>query len=138
MGTAVVIAFIFGWKLALVVLCFLPIVMLSGIIQGRMQSGNSTKNEHALEEGAKVSLNCPTRWHHCSSCHQAMLTGCIVFCSIHDFLWQKSIKNLYDFIILRKCTTLLRKTSLLEYFTVKFHCLYLSHVFCPLDSHRSH
>ena len=55
MGTALVIAFIFGWKLAFVVLLFLPILMLSGLIQGRMTHGRSKQNVQALEEGAQVA-----------------------------------------------------------------------------------
>ncbi|ELU18040.1 hypothetical protein CAPTEDRAFT_197681 [Capitella teleta] len=55
MGTGLVIAFVFGWKLALVVVCFLPIIMASGMIQGRMSEGNSKRNVQSLEDGAKLA-----------------------------------------------------------------------------------
>ena len=53
--TALVIAFIFGWKLALVVLGFMPFLVVTGLLQGRMIKGLSESNIHALEEGGRVT-----------------------------------------------------------------------------------
>ena len=56
MGVAVVIAFVYGWKLALVVCAFLPLLVVSGVVQGKLLSGFSKQNRGRLEEGAKVKV----------------------------------------------------------------------------------
>jgi hypothetical protein len=53
---AVVLAFIFGWKLALVVLGFVPFLLLMGIFQRRMVVGLSVANRDVIENGGKVRL----------------------------------------------------------------------------------
>jgi ABC-type multidrug transport system fused ATPase/permease subunit len=51
--TALAIAFSSGWKLTLVVLCFVPLLMLNGILYGRTQGKDSF-----TEQGGQV-LNKP-------------------------------------------------------------------------------
>ena len=54
---ALVISFTAGWKLTLVVLCFTPLMMLTGIIQGQQFSkaaGNKKASTSNAEEGGKV------------------------------------------------------------------------------------
>lgn len=47
-----------GWKLTLVVLCFTPILILTGYLQGRTQSkaGHSKTAKSNAEQGGKVSF----------------------------------------------------------------------------------
>lgn len=54
MVTSLVIAFVYGWKLAFVVLGFLPLLVISGIVQGSLMKGFSKSDHDALEEGGKV------------------------------------------------------------------------------------
>jgi ABC-type bacteriocin/lantibiotic exporter with double-glycine peptidase domain len=53
-----IIAFMAGWKLTLVVLCFTPLLILSGYLQGRTQSkaGQSKTAKSFAEEGGRVSF----------------------------------------------------------------------------------
>jgi ABC-type bacteriocin/lantibiotic exporter with double-glycine peptidase domain len=55
---ALVVAFLAGWKLTLVVLCFVPLLILSGYFQGRTQSkaGQSKTAKSFAEQGGRVSL----------------------------------------------------------------------------------
>ena len=55
MGTALVIAFVFGWKLAFVVMAFLPILIASGMLQTRIMTGFAKGDKERIEEGGKVS-----------------------------------------------------------------------------------
>lgn len=52
--TALVIAFVFGWKLACVVVSFMPLLVLSGIAQGTLLQGFNKGDNKAVEEGGKV------------------------------------------------------------------------------------
>ena len=54
-GSALIIAFYFGWKLAFVVVAFLPLIVLSGAIQARLMTGSARKDKESMEEGAGVS-----------------------------------------------------------------------------------
>ncbi len=55
---ALVVAFMAGWKLTFVVLCFTPLLSLSGYLQGRTQSkaGLSKTAKSFAEEGGRVRL----------------------------------------------------------------------------------
>jgi len=57
--TALIIAFIADWKLALVVLCFVPLMMFSGKIQGQKQgkAGQSRDKDSFTEQGGQVLIN---------------------------------------------------------------------------------
>ena len=57
--TALVISFIAGWKLTLVILCFTPLMIFTGIIQGQQlsnASGNKKASTSDAEDGGKVRL----------------------------------------------------------------------------------
>ncbi|TMS06757.1 Bile salt export pump [Larimichthys crocea] len=54
-GASLIIAFYFSWKLALVVLCFLPFIGLSGAFQAKMLTGFENKDKKAMEEAGQVS-----------------------------------------------------------------------------------
>ncbi|XP_013418888.1 multidrug resistance protein 1 [Lingula anatina] len=56
MGTAVVMSFIFGWKLTLVIIGFLPIMVAAGLIQMRLLMGHSRGDQVALVEGGKIAI----------------------------------------------------------------------------------
>ena len=53
--TGVIIAFIYGWKLTLVILCFVPALAVAGALQMKMLTGAAGKNREALEVAGKVS-----------------------------------------------------------------------------------
>ncbi len=56
MIAALTIAFSSSWKLAFIVICFIPILMFSGIIQGKKQSkvGQSKDKDSFTEQGGQV------------------------------------------------------------------------------------
>lgn len=56
---ALIVAFMAGWKLTFVVLCFTPLLILSGYLQGRTQSkaDQSKTAKSFAEEGGRVSLS---------------------------------------------------------------------------------
>jgi len=57
MITAVVIAFSTGWKLAFVVSCFAPLLILTGLFQGRKQNhlAKSKQNSSFIEQAEQVT-----------------------------------------------------------------------------------
>ena len=61
---ALVIAFIYGWKLALVILAFLPIMVLSGKVQGKVIAGSAQSEKSHIQEAGKVRKLLRPR--HCS------------------------------------------------------------------------
>lgn len=62
-AVAMIIAFLFSWKLSLVIVCFFPFLALSGAIQTRMLMGFATHDKQALEVAAQV-----ISWIHFSDC----------------------------------------------------------------------
>lgn len=53
-GASFIIAFYFSWKLTLVIMCFLPLIGLSGAFQAKMLTGFETENKKAMEEAGQV------------------------------------------------------------------------------------
>lgn len=53
-GVSFIIAFYFSWKLTLVILCFLPLIGLSGVFQAKMLTGFESKNKKSMEEAGQV------------------------------------------------------------------------------------
>ncbi len=57
--TALVISFLAGWKLTFVILCFTPLMVFTGTIQGQQMSKASGKKDNSTsdaEDGGKVCL----------------------------------------------------------------------------------
>uniref|UniRef100_A0A8D1G3E0 ATP binding cassette subfamily B member 11 n=1 Tax=Sus scrofa TaxID=9823 RepID=A0A8D1G3E0_PIG len=54
-AVAMIIAFLFSWKLSLVIVCFFPFLALSGAIQTRMLMGFATHDKQALEVAAQIT-----------------------------------------------------------------------------------
>ncbi|KAM9342259.1 bile salt export pump [Pholidichthys leucotaenia] len=54
-GVSFGIAFYFSWKLTLVIMCFLPLIGLSGVFQAKMLTGFANKDKEAMEEAGRVS-----------------------------------------------------------------------------------
>lgn len=52
------IAFAFGWQLALVVLCFFPLMILAGVITGRIWSQSASQDRLSLAEAGRVVSEC--------------------------------------------------------------------------------
>lgn len=56
MIAGVVIGFIFGWKMALVVIAMLPVLIASGFIDLKLKMSNQTRDTKLMEEAGKVEL----------------------------------------------------------------------------------
>nr|XP_014435355.1 bile salt export pump isoform X3 [Pelodiscus sinensis] len=54
-GVAIIIAFIFSWKLSLVIMCFLPFLALSGAMQAKMLTGLASQDKQAMEITGQIS-----------------------------------------------------------------------------------
>ncbi|KAL3831884.1 hypothetical protein ACJMK2_023581 [Sinanodonta woodiana] len=54
--TGVIIAFIYGWKMSLVLLGFLPFIAIAGALEMKILSGVAGKNKEALEGAGKVAV----------------------------------------------------------------------------------
>lgn len=52
-----VIAFYFGWKLAFVVVAFLPLIVLSGVVQAQLMTGSARRDKDSMEEASVVCLS---------------------------------------------------------------------------------
>ncbi|KAH9520278.1 Multidrug resistance protein 1 [Bulinus truncatus] len=51
---ALLIALIYGWKLTLVVLAFMPLMFLGGFVQGKVIAGASKKDRKQLQQAGKI------------------------------------------------------------------------------------
>uniref|UniRef100_A0A668AU52 ATP-binding cassette, sub-family B (MDR/TAP), member 11a n=1 Tax=Myripristis murdjan TaxID=586833 RepID=A0A668AU52_9TELE len=54
-GASFIIAFYFSWKLTLVIICFLPLIALSGVFQAKMLTGFANDDKKAMEAAGQVS-----------------------------------------------------------------------------------
>ncbi|XP_029612563.1 bile salt export pump-like isoform X3 [Salmo trutta] len=54
-GVAVIISFYFSWKLSLVIMCFLPLLALSGGFQAKMLTGFAKQDKQAMEDAGRIS-----------------------------------------------------------------------------------
>ncbi|XP_034549833.1 bile salt export pump [Notolabrus celidotus] len=54
-GASFIIAFYFSWKLTLVILCFLPLIGLSGVFQAKMLTGFASEDKKSMETAGQVS-----------------------------------------------------------------------------------
>ena len=54
MGTAIVIAFIYGPKLAGVIFLFIPLMFAAGLVQGKMVQDNTKGSLQDLDESSQV------------------------------------------------------------------------------------
>ena len=52
---ALVISFVYVWELTLAVMVFVPVMILTGKVQHRLQTGYSKQDKAGAEEGGKVS-----------------------------------------------------------------------------------
>lgn len=59
-GAAFIIAFYFSWKLTLVIMCFLPLIGLSGAIQAKMLTGFANEDKKGTEAAGQVSFANPS------------------------------------------------------------------------------
>ncbi|KAK3746942.1 hypothetical protein RRG08_030352 [Elysia crispata] len=58
MGTAIIISFIYSWKLTLLIIAFMPFIVLGGLMQIRLLTGQAGQNKEALEGAGKVAVEC--------------------------------------------------------------------------------
>ncbi|XP_064648001.1 ATP-dependent translocase ABCB1-like isoform X1 [Lineus longissimus] len=56
MGTALIISFIYGWKLTLVILAFVPFIAVGGFVEMKIMAGVSNKDKEAVEDAGKVAI----------------------------------------------------------------------------------
>ncbi|XP_032384811.1 bile salt export pump [Etheostoma spectabile] len=54
-GASFIIAFYFSWKLTFVIMCFLPLIGLSGVFQAKMLTGFANQDKKAMEAAGWVS-----------------------------------------------------------------------------------
>ncbi|XP_016524173.1 bile salt export pump [Poecilia formosa] len=54
-GASFIIAFYFSWKLTLVIMCFLPLIGLSGMFQAKMLTGFANEDKKSMEAAGQVS-----------------------------------------------------------------------------------
>uniref|UniRef100_A0A674N4Y6 Bile salt export pump n=1 Tax=Takifugu rubripes TaxID=31033 RepID=A0A674N4Y6_TAKRU len=54
-GVAVLMSFYFSWKLTLLILCFLPLLALSGGFQAKMLTGFAKQDKQAMEAAGRIS-----------------------------------------------------------------------------------
>ncbi|NXG33987.1 MDR1 protein, partial [Dromaius novaehollandiae] len=53
--TAIIIAFVYGWRLTLLILACIPFVIAANAISVRSMSGHAAKDQKALEEAGRIS-----------------------------------------------------------------------------------
>ena len=56
LGVGVVLAFIYGWPIALLILGFVPFAIGSGLLQTKLVTGFASKDKNTVEEAGKVKF----------------------------------------------------------------------------------
>ena len=54
LGIGLVLAFVYGWAIALTILAFVPFMIIGGVLQTKMLTGFSSKDKEVLEDAGKV------------------------------------------------------------------------------------
>lgn len=57
LGLGIILSFVFGWAIALVIFAFIPLMIISGVVQTKMLSGFSSKDKEIFEEAGKVNFH---------------------------------------------------------------------------------
>ena len=55
LSAGIIISVIYNWKLGLVIMCFIPLVIISTYFQMKILGGQVNKDKKSHEEAAKVS-----------------------------------------------------------------------------------
>lgn len=55
MGIGLLLAFIYGWKMSLVILAFVPFIVIAGAAQTKLMVGFSAEVQKRLIDGGKVA-----------------------------------------------------------------------------------
>ena len=56
LGSGIVIGFIYSWKLALLVIGFMPFIAIAGMIEMKVLQGTTNSSREGLEQAGKVSF----------------------------------------------------------------------------------
>lgn len=65
MVAAIIIAFVFGWKLALVVMTMVPLMIFSGFLSFKLHVNNQARDIKLLEAAGKVRVSSAGNTVHC-------------------------------------------------------------------------
>jgi ABC-type multidrug transport system fused ATPase/permease subunit len=53
-GIGLILSFVFGWVITLIIIAFVPLLILSGVLQTKLMVGFAGKDKQVLEEAGKV------------------------------------------------------------------------------------
>lgn len=53
-GIGLILAFVYGWAITLVIIAFVPLMIVSGVLQTKLITGFAGKDKEILEEAGKV------------------------------------------------------------------------------------
>lgn len=117
-GVSFIIAFYFSWKLTLVILCFLPLIGLSGVFQAKMLTGFANEDKKSMEAAGRVSSPSVTTSHQNSDGSEFLVVKIGVTC-----LPQVSSEALAN---IRTIAGLAKESSFVELYEQKLELPYKS------------
>ena len=56
LGIGIILAFVNSWAITLLIAAFIPVMILSGILQTKLLTGFAGKDKKSLEDAGKVKL----------------------------------------------------------------------------------
>jgi ATP-binding cassette, subfamily B (MDR/TAP), member 1 len=56
LGIGIILAFVNSWAITLLIAAFIPVMILSGILQTKLLTGFAGKDKKSLEDAGKVNL----------------------------------------------------------------------------------
>ncbi|CAF1560942.1 unnamed protein product [Rotaria magnacalcarata] len=116
LGVGMIISFIFGWKLSLVALAFIPFMVAGGFLHSYLMEGYSNRDSKAFERAGSLAFQA---FQNIRTVQQLVIETQFIndYCQLLDIPYRSSIRRVYIFGLIYSFTTSTTFFSMAAVFT---------------------